>query len=67
MNVLIDVLEVVGTLLIGFAALRVHHRVLNEHKIGKRVFRAMKREQRLGILGMVLIVAGFILEIGYKG
>lgn len=56
-------LETVGTLLIGYAALRAHHRVLREHRIDRRVVRAMKLEQKFGILGMLLIAIGFVLEI----
>ena len=51
-----------GTLLIAFAALRVHHRVLNEHKIDRRVFKVMRREQLTGIAGAILIVVGFLIE-----
>jgi hypothetical protein len=63
MEKLILTIDVVGKLLIGWAALRVHHRVLNEHKIDIQVFLAMKREQWLGISGMVCIVAAYILHL----
>ncbi|HCM44025.1 TPA: hypothetical protein DIS55_03710 [Candidatus Kaiserbacteria bacterium] len=58
-------LETVGTLLIAWAALRVHHRVLNEHKVSSRVFRIMRIEQRLGIVGMVFVFAGYLLNLLY--
>ncbi|PIT92877.1 MAG: hypothetical protein COU08_00010 [Candidatus Harrisonbacteria bacterium CG10_big_fil_rev_8_21_14_0_10_42_17] len=57
-----DTLEMIGAVLIGYTALRVHHRVLNEHKIDDRVVRAMKKEQRFGILGIVLVVVGFFIR-----
>jgi len=57
--------EAVGTLLIAWAALRVHHRILNEHNISKTVFRIMRIEQRLGILGMILVFVGYVLNILY--
>jgi len=56
-------LDFLGTISIGIAALRVHHRVLHEHKIDNRVFRSMKREQKLGIFGIVLIVASYTLKV----
>lgn len=65
MELLSNTLELVGTLLIAQAALQVHHRVLNEHKIDKRVFRIMRIEQSLGILGMVLVFAGYALNVLY--
>ena len=58
-------LEAVGTLLIAWAALRVHHRVLNEHDISKKVVRIMRIEQWLGILGMVFVFIGYVLDILY--
>lgn len=58
-------LEAIGTLLIAWAALRVHHRVLNEHKISSRVVRMMRIEQGLGILGMVMVCVGYLLNVVY--
>jgi hypothetical protein len=57
------ILETFGSLLVGYAALSVHHRVLNEHRVDDRVFRVMRIEQKLGILGMVLISLAFILSV----
>jgi hypothetical protein len=56
-------LSTTGTLFIALAALNVHHRVLNEHKIDQRVFREMKREQWIGISGVALLVVGHILVV----
>ena len=58
-------LEAIGTLLIAWAALRVHHRVLHEHSIDKKVFRTMRIEQKLGILGMFLVVVSYVLNLLY--
>jgi uncharacterized membrane protein len=55
--------DLVGTVLIGFAALRVHHRFLNEHRVDQKVFKTMKREQSLGVLGIILVIVGYILQI----
>ncbi|OHA16674.1 MAG: hypothetical protein A3G52_03060 [Candidatus Taylorbacteria bacterium RIFCSPLOWO2_12_FULL_43_20] len=63
MEFTIITLEAIGTLLIAWAALRVHHRVLNEHKISSRVFRVMRIEQRLGVVGMPLVFLGYILNV----
>lgn len=65
METLIDTLEAVGTLLIAWAALRVHHRVLNEHKISSPVFRIMRIEQILGVSGMVMVFVSYIVSILY--
>lgn len=65
MENIIVTFDAVGTLLIAWAALRVHHRVLNEHKISPSVTRSMHIEQKLGVLGMVLVLVGYILHLIY--
>lgn len=56
--------DVLGKLMIAYAALQVHRRVLHEHTIDAQVFRTMKREQILGIAGALFIVIAYIVEIG---
>jgi hypothetical protein len=56
-------LEVFGTIFIALAVLRVHDIVMHEHKIDTRVEKAMKREQRLAIFGILLILSGYIIDI----
>jgi hypothetical protein len=57
--------EAIGTLLIAWAALSVHHRVLNEHKIDAKVFRTMSVEQKLGGLGILMITIAYLLNVLY--
>lgn len=54
--------ETLGTILIAFTALRVHHRVLHEHQIDEGVFRSMKFEQRIGVLGVILVIIGYLMQ-----
>jgi len=56
-------LNTVGTLLIAYAALRVHHRVLNDQKVDRSVLKEMRREQVAGIVGVLLIVISFLLDM----
>ena len=62
-GLLIATLDIIGSIFIAYAALRVHHRVLAEHRVDEKVFRSMKREQRLGIAGVALILLGYIVEL----
>ena len=57
------ILEDAGTIMVAYMALRVHHRVRQEHNISKKVATIMGLEQKLGVLGIVLIVLGFILQV----
>lgn len=56
-------LDVIGKIMIAFTAIMVHHRFLQEHKVDEQVFKTMKREQRLAMFGVALIVVGFIIEM----
>jgi len=57
------ILNTLGTILIAYAALNVHHRFRHEHKIDEEVFKAMKQEWRIGCFGIAMIVLAFILEV----
>ena len=59
-------LDVLGKILVAFTALMVHHRFRKEHKVDERIFKAMRREQVLGIIGIGAIILGFILQIPGK-
>lgn len=63
MELFISTLDIFGTICIAYAALRVHHRVLSEHKVDEKVFKSMKIEQKIGIMGVIFIVVGYVLEI----
>ena len=56
-------LQTLGELCIAFMVLKVHHRVLHEHKIDRKVFKEMRQEQVVGYLGAILIVVGFITRV----
>ena len=59
-------LDLIGKILIAFTALRVHYRFRKEHKVDERVFRAMRREHILAILGIILIILGYLLQLPGK-
>ena len=55
-------IEVIGKLMVAFTAIMVHHRMLSEHRIDKRVFRTMKREQVVGVSGAIFIIIGYFMQ-----
>lgn len=57
------VAEFLGTLLIAYTALLVHHRVRVEMRIDMKVLKQMRIEMALGVIGIVLITLGFILRL----
>ena len=54
--------ELIGTLSIAYAAIAVHHRVKNEHKIDEAVFMEMNREMRIAFFGVAAILLGFTAQ-----
>lgn len=56
-------LDTLGTVLIAFMALSVHHKFLNEHKVDENLFNTMRKEQVIGGLGVILLVIGYIIQI----
>lgn len=60
------VMDTVGKLMVAYTSLMVHHRFTHEHKIDELVFRAMRREQYYGFIGIAMIIVGSSLEIAAK-
>ena len=58
-------IEVVGKLMVAYAALSVHHRFRKEHKVDEKVFSIMDKEGKLGGLGMGLIVVGYFIQLPF--
>lgn len=56
-------LDVVGKILVSYTVLKVHHRMLEEHQMDDRVFREIKTEQKIGMVGILLMVAAYLLKI----
>lgn len=56
-------IQVIGEAMIGITAIMVHRRVWKEHKINPVVYKEMKREQLIGILGIILLIAGYLLQV----
>ena len=57
-------LEALGVIMLAVLILRVHWRMLKEHKVNDPdVWREMRLEQKVGIFSIVLITTGFILQM----
>lgn len=55
--------DVLGKILIGITVLIVHRHIVKEHKIDRDVIKQMKREQVLGVLGIIFIIIGYLIHI----
>jgi len=52
-----------GAILVARTALRVHHRVWQEHKIDREVFGEMHREQKIGAIGLGAMILGLLVDV----
>ena len=58
-------MDLVGKVMIAYTAIMVHHRFWKEHTIDAKVFREMKREQIVGVIGVVLMLIGYLIKLVY--
>ena len=63
LSVVVPTLQVIGHVMITFVVVSVHGRVAKEHRIDTKVIRSMHRERVFAVLGIVLVIAGYILEM----
>ena len=61
--VLSTTLDMLGKVMVAFTALRVHHRVLTDHKLDKSVFLELRHEQIIGVVGVALIIFAYGLKM----
>ena len=52
-----------GDLTIAYVALSVHQHILKERSIDEEVLQYMKKERLVGVIGIMLIVVGYVLEM----
>jgi len=65
MEILGETLDIIGKVMISFTAIMVHLRVRKEHRIDEKVFRDMKKEQIVGVLGIVFMIGAYIIKLVY--
>ncbi|PIP61032.1 hypothetical protein COW99_06270 [Candidatus Roizmanbacteria bacterium CG22_combo_CG10-13_8_21_14_all_38_20] len=56
-------LDVIGTIMIAYTVLRVHNRAREERTIDSQVINEMKKERAASILGITLIIIGYIFQM----
>lgn len=56
-------LTLIGEILIAVMVLWVHHKVEKDKKIDRAVIRTLHQEWFIALLGVLFLVAGYILEI----
>jgi len=61
-------IKTIGEVIIGISIIRVHNRIMQEHKLDRKVYRSIRNEKFWGLIGVILIIAGYLLEVSsYAG
>ena len=55
--------EMLGTILIAMTVLNVHSHIIHERHIDMDVIKAMRKERRYVISGMLLVIFGYVLIV----
>jgi len=66
MELLGHTLDLIGKILVSYTAIAVHYRYRKEHRMDDNVFRMMKREQVIGVVGIALLIVAYIIELPYR-
>ena len=56
-----------GKVLLVVAILKAHGSIADEHRIDKRVLKTFRLEKYLTILGLILIILGYLIEMYFYG
>lgn len=60
-------LGVIGEVLVVLAVLHMHHSLVKEHRIDKKVILSYRQERWLTFIGLLLIVIGYGMEVSFYG
>lgn len=56
-------LRVIGEVMVVLAVLHMHHTMVQEHRIDKRVVLTYKQERLLTWSGLLFILVGYVVEV----
>lgn len=57
----------IGKVLLAIGVLIAHSGIMKEHRIDSEVIRGFKLEHTITILGLIMIVAGYFMEVYFYG
>ncbi len=60
-------ISTIGKLMLAFGVLWAHSEILHEHRIDNRVLKSFKVERVLTLIGILLIVLGYAMEMFFYG
>lgn len=58
---------VIGKVMVVIAVMLMHHSLMHEHRVDRVVVKTFHKERFFTILGLILIVVGYIMEVYFYG
>jgi len=58
---------IIGKVLLGLSVVLVHTKITKEKHIDGLVLLEMRKERKMAILGIILMVVGYVLELSFFG
>jgi hypothetical protein len=58
-----ETIETLGHLFIAYTVIMVHYRFWKEHKVDRKVFLEMRREQFIGSIGVIFLLSGYFIKV----
>jgi hypothetical protein len=55
--------QMIGEVMVALTVITVHRRVMHDKKLDKAVIKEMRQEQWLGVIGVLCIILGFVLQL----
>jgi len=56
-------LGVIGKVLVVLSVLHMHHSLVKEHRIDRKVILTYRQERVLTFIGLILVVLGYTMEV----
>lgn len=60
-------ISVIGKILVVVGVLMAHSEIAHEHRIDAKVLRVFKTERWITIIGLILIIIGYVMEVIFYG
>jgi len=60
-------ISLVGKCMIAFAVIMAHTELAHEHRVDARVIKSFHTEKIMTMIGILFIIAGYILEVYFFG
>lgn len=60
-------LSTLGKVIVVLAVLHMHHSLVKEHRVDRRVILSYHQERILTFIGLLLIVIGYVMEVAFYG